>query len=103
MENLCVEEEMPENIPAQCATSVIGTSLIVVPLAGLIDLDKEIQRQNKKLATLDNEKKALSSRLDSPKFLENAPREIIIQTKERIKEIEQQVQSIKDLLKSLSK
>ncbi len=101
LERLSVKLGMPDEIPPQSATMMAGTSLIVVPLVGLIDLEKEIQRQNKNLDTLEKEKKGLDSRINSPKFLENAPKEVIVQTKERIKEINQQVQSIHELLKSL--
>jgi valyl-tRNA synthetase len=103
VERLSVEAGIPKEIPPQSATTMTGASLIVVPLAGLIDLDKEIQRQNKKIESLSNEKKGLDSRFSSPKFLENAPKEVITQTKERIREIEQQTQAIKELLNSLTK
>jgi len=103
LETLSIEMGLPKEVPAQAATSMIGSSMVVVPLEGLIDLDKETQRQKKKLETLEKEKNGLNSRLNSPKFLENAPKEVIIQTKERIKEIDQQAQSINDLLKSLAK
>ena len=102
VERLSVKSGIPAEIPSQSATTMMGASLIVVPLIGLIDLDKEIQRQNKKLETLDKEKKGLDSRLSSPKFLESAPKEVVELTKERIKEIEQQSQSIQELLKSLA-
>jgi valyl-tRNA synthetase len=101
VENLSVEEGIPKEIPSQCVTTMTGTSLIVVPLAGLIDVEKETQRQNKKLETLAKEKKGLDSRLNSPKFLESAPKDVITQTRERLKEIDQQYQAIQELLKSL--
>jgi len=103
VENLDIKTGIPTELPPQCATTMLGTALIVVPLAGLIDLEKETQRQNKKLETLMNEKKALEGRFNSPKFLENAPKEVISQTRERLKEIEQQSQAIEELLKSLKK
>lgn len=100
---LNITPDIPKEIPAQSASAMCGSSLIVVPLSGLIDVDKEIQRQNKKLETLVNEKNSLNGRLNSHKFLENAPLQVITQTKSRIKEIDQQSDQIKDLLSSLSK
>lgn len=100
-QRLTVKLGLPDSIPSQSATSMIGTSLILIPLTGLIDVEKEVQRQNKKLESLAQESNGLSSRLDSPKFIENAPKEVIQQTRNRIKEIEQQSESIKELLKSL--
>jgi len=101
VERISLESGLPEKMPSCSATAMIGKSLIVVPLEGLIDLDKEMERQNKKIEALEKEMKSLSARIASPKFLENAPKDVIIQTKERIKEIEQQSQAIEDLLKSL--
>jgi len=92
---------IPAEIPPQSATAVVGTSRIVIPLAGLIDIDKEIQRQKKKLETLQKEKQGLDGRMSNAKFVENAPKEVIEQTNERIIEIKQQAQAIEELLKSL--
>ena len=63
---------------------------------------KNLIDRKKKIETLEKEKKGLDSRMNSRQFLENAPGEVIIQTKERIKEITQQTQAIEDLLKSLA-
>jgi len=101
-ERISVKYGIPKELPPQSASTMTGSSLIVIPLAGFIDIEKEIQRQNKKLETLLKEKNALNGRISSPKFLESAPQEVIVLTKERISEIEQQSQSIQELLKSLS-
>ena len=91
-----------KEVPSQSATVMIGTALIVVPLAEFIDVEKETQRQNKKLETLAKERKGLEGRLNSPQFLENAPKELITQTKERVQEIDQQAEAIDELIKSLA-
>lgn len=101
IKNLSLNTGIPGELPPGSATAMSGASLIVVPLAELINIEKETQRQNKKLETLEKEKRSLSGRLNSSKFLEKAPQEVIMQTKERIKEIEQQSESVNELLKSL--
>jgi valyl-tRNA synthetase len=98
---LYIKYGIPKEMPAQSASMMLGSSLIVVPLEGLIDLDKEIQRQNKKLEALLKEKASLDGRMNSPKFVESAPQAVIEQTKNRITEIEQQTEAIQELLKSL--
>lgn len=89
-------------MPPQIATAVARSVKLIVPLAGLIDIDKEIQRQNKKLDAFNKEKQGLEGRMKNKKFVENAPKEVIEQTESRIKEINQQAVVIEDLLKSLS-
>lgn len=101
VERISMDYNRPKEIPSRSATAMVGKSLLVVSLEGLIDIEKEIKRQTKKLEILAKEKKGLKARIDSPQFLESAPKEVIIKTRERIKEIEEQADSIRNLLKSL--
>lgn len=92
----------PEGITLkQSAAAVVGNSKIIVPLAGLIDIDAEIGRQNKKLDKLLNEKSSLEGRMKNEKFVSNAPKELIEQTSSRIEEINTQQKAIEDLINSL--
>ena len=93
--------EMDAEVPPKSAAAVVSASKIIVPLADLIDLDAEIARQQKKLDKLTAEKNSLSGRINNPKFVANAPQELIEQTKSRIEEIEIQEKSIMDLISSL--
>ena len=93
--------DMEEPVPPKSAAAVVSASKIIVPLADLIDLEAETARQQKKLDKLVNEKNSLSGRINNPKFVANAPQELITQTKERIAEIEIQEKAITDLIKSL--
>jgi len=94
------EENAP--LPPKSATAIVSTSKLIVPLADLIDINAEIARQEKKLGKLTNEKNSLEGRIKNEKFVANAPEELISQTKERIAEIENQENVIKDLIKSLA-
>ena len=94
-------KDMNAPIPPKSATAVVSASKIILPLADLIDLDAEIARQQKKLDKLISEKKSLSGRINNPKFVANAPQELIEQTKSRIAEIEVQEKTISDLIESL--
>ncbi len=87
--------------PAQSAAAVVSTSKLIVPLAGLIDLDAEIKRQEKKLEKLTNEKNSLLGRMKNEKFVANAPKELVEQTNARIEEIIAQEGVIKELIESL--
>ena len=84
------------------ASAVVSASKIIIPLENLIDFNQEIARQNKKLEKLSGERKSLEGRINNPKFVSNAPADLIKQTRERIDEILLQEESIKDLIKSLS-
>ena len=85
----------------QSAAAVVSNSKIIIPLAGLIDINEEIKRQNKKLDKLVNEKRSLEGRIKNEKFVSNAPKEVLEQTKARIEEITVQEKTISDLIESL--
>ncbi|GBF22606.1 valyl-tRNA synthetase [Candidatus Gastranaerophilus sp. (ex Termes propinquus)] len=93
------EDELTLNQSAACT---VGTSKIVVPLFGLIDINKEIERQKKKIEKLENERKSLLARLNNEKFVSSAPSELVKATKARIEELAQEIGSINELVKRLS-
>ncbi len=93
--------DMNAPVPLKSATAVVSASKIILPLADLIDLDAEITRQQKKLDKLTSEKKSMLGRINNPKFVANAPKDLIEQTKTRIEEIEIQEKTVTDLIESL--
>ena len=83
------------------ASAVVSASKIVIPLENLINFEQEIARQNKKLEKLSGERKSLEGRINNPKFVSNAPVELVEQTNARIAEIKLQENSINELISSL--
>lgn len=99
VENI-VYSNSDENV-SKSASAVVSASKIIIPLENLIDFDQEIARQNKKLAKLSAERNSLEGRINNPKFISNAPADLIEQTKTRINEIIVQEESINTLISSL--
>ena len=100
VQNITFESEGAA-IPKKSASAVVGNSKIIVPLEGLIDINEEISRQNKKLEKLNKEKSSLEARINNEKFVANAPSDVIEQTKARIDELDKQGSAISSLIKSL--
>lgn len=71
-------------------------------MSGLIDINEEISRQNKKLDKLNKEKASLTARINNQKFVESAPVDVVQKTKDRIAEIEAEAGVISELIKNLS-
>ena len=69
------------------STALAGTLEILVPVAGLIDIDAEVNRLQKEIDKLNGEKKRLSGKLSNAKFVDNAPAEIV--EKEKLMNSEQ--------------
>ncbi|HAI22061.1 MAG TPA: valine--tRNA ligase [Clostridiales bacterium UBA8153] len=70
-----VEEDAP--VPPQSATAVVEGASIYLPLAGLIDFDRERQRLERELALMQKELEKTASRLDDAGFRARAPRDIV--------------------------
>lgn len=90
-----------DNSSKKSATAVVSASKIIIPLENLIDMDEEIARQNKKLDKLLKEKSSLEGRVNNPKFVEKAPKELVEETKAKIEELSGQQKAIKDFINLL--
>ena len=97
-----IQQNTTAAVPKASATAVISNMHLYVPLEGLIDIQSEIAKQNKKLEKLNQEKNSLNSRLNNEKFVQNAPESVLEQTKERLEEIEIQSKAISALIEQLS-
>jgi len=88
-------------VPKKSATAVVSASKIIIPLADLIDINAEIARQQKKLDKILNEKNSLLGRLNNAKFVDNAPKEVIEESKTKVEELLVQQELIEKLIESL--
>ena len=84
------------------ATATVGDTKITIPLEGLIDINQEIERQNKKIDKLQTELKSIEGRLNNPNFVNSAPSEVVDKTKTRQKELTDEINVIKETIKKLS-
>ena len=83
------------------ARDVLADVEIAVPLAGLIDHDKERERLNKEIGRKENEAKGMASRLANPSLVDRAPREVVEQTRVRHDELVGEIAKLQETLKSL--
>ena len=86
----------------QCAYCTVADTKIIVPLAGIIDIQKEIERQNKKIQKFEAEMTSLNNRLNNEKFVSSAPKEVVEQTKQRLQEVKSEISTISELIEKLS-
>ncbi len=68
----------------ESATSLVGDMSLLIPLAGLIDKDAELQRLQKKMQKLEQEVQCLQGNLNNNKFVANAPEEVVNKEKEKL-------------------
>jgi valyl-tRNA synthetase len=66
------------------ATAVVGELKLLVPLAGLVDLDAERARLDKELKRVDGEIAKCRNKLASATFVQNAPAAVVEQERQRL-------------------
>ena len=72
-----------EEAPA-CASAVLGSLKILIPLAGLIDVDAERQRLDKELIKLAAEIEKCEKKLGNETFVGGAPEAVVQQERQRL-------------------
>ena len=72
-----------EATPA-CATSLVGKSELMIPMAGLIDKDAELARLDKEVAKTQGEIKRIEGKLNNQGFVAKAPEVVITKEREKL-------------------
>ena len=65
------------------AMQVVGKLKVVVPLAGLVDVDAERERLNRELGKLGKELARVQAKLENPGFVAKAPKEVVAKEREK--------------------
>ena len=90
------------NRPKAAATVVIGAVEIVVPLAGMIDLDAERQRLTKELDNAQQDAERRRSRLADSSFVDKAPAHIVQRERENLAAVDAQIERLHQRLSDYS-
>jgi len=87
-----------------CAMQVVGEMEVLVPMAGLVDVDAELGRLAKEQEKLKKEIGRLSGKLGNARFVDNAPANVVAKEKEKLSNAEttlgqlhEQMQKLKQL------
>ncbi|MDA7826435.1 class I tRNA ligase family protein, partial [Porticoccaceae bacterium] len=83
----------PNDAPLS-ATALAGDLEILVPMAGLIDVDAELKRLTKEIEKLSGEVKKLSGKLSNEKFVANAPAEVVAKERDKLAEMQGSVEQL---------
>jgi valyl-tRNA synthetase len=72
---------------------------VLVPLAGVVDIEALKAKLEKNLAKVEGEVKSLSGRLANRKFVDKAPEEVVRGARESLAEAEKQAEILRDRLR----
>mgnify|MGYP001344228061 FL=1 len=70
-------------VPEGAAQNILGTTTLVMPLAGVINVDEEKARLDKEIAKLDGEIEKIDKKLGNENFTSKAPAEVVEEQKSR--------------------
>ncbi|KAJ4826696.1 hypothetical protein Tsubulata_023383 [Turnera subulata] len=72
-----------------------------LPLADMVDISAEVERLSKRLSKMQQEYDGLAARLNSPKFVEKAPEDVVRGVREKAAEAEEKITLTKNRLEFL--
>jgi len=83
------------------ATALVGSMRLLVPMAGLIDVEAERARIGKQRDKVNAELEKAGAKLANENFVNNAPEAVVTQEKERVAAFEEQLEQLDEQLKRL--
>ncbi len=89
------------DVPKASAKAVMQSAEIAVPLKGLIDFAKERERLENQINKLNVELQQLNGQLNNENFVAKAPVEKVQDLRDRVAEIENQVQTLNKTIEAL--
>ncbi|XQQ07116.1 MAG: valine--tRNA ligase [Leptolyngbya sp. IPPAS B-1204] len=90
-----------ESAAGQQIAGVVGTVQVVIPLAGVVDVDVLKAKLQKDLSKVEAEIAALSQRLGNTNFVDKAPAEVVQNARTALAEAEKQAEILRERLKPL--
>lgn len=88
-------------ISEDAVSAVIPETVIYMPFAELVDIEKEIERLKKEEERLEKELTRVNGMLNNEKFVSKAPEEKIKEEKEKLTKYTQMMEQVKERLKQL--
>tara|TARA_Y100001935_G_scaffold52865_1_gene44103 strand:+ start:4371 stop:7043 length:2673 start_codon:yes stop_codon:yes gene_type:complete len=85
--------------PKASASSLVDGNEIYVPLAGLIDVDKEIERINSEIKRIEGWLKGVNGKLNNENFVNNAPDAVVQNERNKKRDGEANLEKLREQLK----
>jgi valyl-tRNA synthetase len=87
--------------PEQSATSVVQKLELFIPLAGLIDVSKEIDRLEKQISDMEGRLRAVNGKLSNENFVARAPKQVVEHEQKKQADYQESLEKLQDNLTSL--
>jgi valyl-tRNA synthetase len=87
--------------PPAAATALLGDLRLLVPMKGLIDVDAERTRLEKRMHKVRDDLARTNGKLGNEKFVNNAPAHVVTQERERAADFERTITQLAEQLEKL--
>ncbi len=89
--------------PVQFLSGVVGTVQVLIPIAGVVDLEALRAKLAKNLEKVEAEAASLAKRLDNPSFVDKAKPEVVSTARSALAEANQQAEILRNRLQQLER
>ena len=86
---------------ATASAFMVGTDEFAVPLGSMIDIDAEIEKQQKELSHLEGFLQGVLKKLSNERFVQNAPEAVVAMERKKQADAEEKIAALKDSLAAL--
>ncbi|MHA7062395.1 valine--tRNA ligase [Azospirillum argentinense] len=102
MGRLASVEPLSGPVPKSAVQAVLDEATLILPLEGIVDLDKERARLTKEIEKLSGEIKKIDAKLSNEQFVAKAPEEVIEEQRDRRDTAEQARDKLQKALEMLA-
>ena len=102
MARLSSVEPLQGDVPKSSVQAVLDETTLVLPLEGIVDLDKEKARLSKEIDKLTGEIKKIDAKLSNEQFVAKAPEEVIEEQRDRREAADQARDKLQKALEMLA-
>ncbi|EGQ1595385.1 valine--tRNA ligase [Staphylococcus pseudintermedius] len=96
-----LEIEPQIDIPDKAMTTVVAAGEVILPIEGLIDMDKELERLEKDLQKWQKELDRVNKKLSNENFVNKAPEHVINEEKEKQVKYQEKYDGVKARIEQL--
>jgi valyl-tRNA synthetase len=80
----------------QSAIALVGELQVLIPMAGLIDKEAELDRLNKEIEKLEKENTRISGKLSNASFVDKAPAAVVDKEKQKQNDISSKLNNLNE-------